>query len=274
MELNYHVNVRGAKMLNNQTRREFMRQPFKTCYLIMVPSAGGVELLKRTLYGRGQAITNATNASPTVITSNSHGLSNGMSVLIGGVGGNTNCNGGPFAVYNIAANTFQIATVATTTTMTAINGNSAYTSGGFWSLSGMENYALKLYSSNTTPAEGDTAGTYTEVSNGSGYTTGGQTIISALAQISANVWAVPATVAAGGTGAWAIALGTGSTNVPESTATALSWSFSGNVTFYGYFVVGALSGTIAWSERVANPPINASNGSTLTLTPRLGLTHS
>lgn len=238
-----------------------------------IPSAGGVELLKRQLYGRGLAITAATNASPTVITSNAHGLSNGASIRIDGATGNTNING-TFIVGSVATNTFQIYPLSGGTGGTAINGNGTFGGTCYWSLWPMEDGALKLYSSNTTPAESDTAGTYTEVSNGSGYTTGGQTITSALAKASANVWAVPATVGSGGTGGWATSLGTGSTNVPESTATQLTWSWTGSVSAYGYFVVGSNTGTIWWAERFANPPKNFANGDTLNLTPRLGLTHS
>lgn len=240
---------------------------------LYLPSAGGLELLKRLLVGRGQAITAATNASPTVITSNAHGLANGDAVFIGGATGNTAINGGPFVVNNVATNTFQIATISGTT-LTLVNGNGTFGGTCYWSLANMENAALKLYSSNTTPAESDTAGTYTEVANGSGYTTGGQTLFSALAQSGQNVWAPPATVGSGGTGSWAQSLGTGSTNVPESTCTALSWSWTGNVTAYGYFVVGATTSTIWWSERFANPPKNFANGDSLSLTPRFGITHT
>src|SRR5262249_5631526 len=130
---------------------------------LYVPSAGGLELLKRQLVGRGQAITAATNASPSVITSNSHGLANGDAVRIGGATGNTNINGGPYVVNNVATNTFQIASISGTT-LTLINGNGTFGGTCYWTLSNMEDAALKLYSSNTTPAESDTAGTYTEVS--------------------------------------------------------------------------------------------------------------
>lgn len=244
--------------------------------LIMVPSAGGVELLKRQLYGRGQAITAATNASPTVITSNSHGLTNGSSVYIGGATGATGINGGPFVVYSVATNTFSIATISGSTLTPVNTPGTPFGGTCYWSLAKMEDADLKLYSSNTTPAEGDTAGTYTEVSNGSGYTTGGQLLSSMLSQSGLNVWAVPATVGGGGTGGWASALGASpfSTNVPESTATVLNWSWSGNVTAYGYFVVGHTSTTIWWAERFSNPPKNFASGDTLALTPRLGLTHT
>src|SRR5262249_26844427 len=40
-----------------------------------------------------KAITGATNASPIVVTSNGHGLTNGETVRISGVGGNTAANG-------------------------------------------------------------------------------------------------------------------------------------------------------------------------------------
>ncbi|MDE2097727.1 MAG: hypothetical protein KGL39_10800 [Patescibacteria group bacterium] len=240
---------------------------------LYLPSAGGLQVLARALYGRGQSITAATNATPTVITSNGHGLSNGMAVRIDGATGNTNING-TFIVGTVATNTFQIYPTSQGTGGTAINGNGTFGGTCYWTLWGVESAALKLFSSNTTPAESDTAGTYTEVSNGSGYTTGGQTLQSELAHAANNVWAVPATVGSGGTGSWAQSLGTGSTNVPESTATALSWSWTGNVTAYGYVVVGSNSGTIWWSERFANPPKNFANGDSLTLTPRFGITHT
>jgi hypothetical protein len=144
----------------------------------------------------------------------------------------------------------------------------------YWSLANMEDCALKLFSSNTTPAEGDVAGTYTEVSNGSGYTTGGFTLNSRPQATGQSGWTLPATVAAGGTGSWALSLGTGSTNVPESTYNQQTWTWTGNVTSYGYYVVGATTGTIWWSERFANPPKNFANGDTLNFTPRFGLTHS
>lgn len=239
---------------------------------LMVPSAGGIELLNRLLYGRSGTITAATNASPTVITSNGHGLSNGCQVTIAGATGNTNING-TFTVNNVTSNTFQIASISGIT-LTLINGNGVFGGTCTWTLSPMENCALKLFSSNTTPAEGDTAGTYTEVSNGSGYTTGGQTLNS-LQQSTA--WAVPATVGAGGTGNWAQTGGgsfSGSTNVPESTYAQLTWNWSGNVTAYGYYVVGLTSMTLWWAERFTSPPRNFVNGDTLTLTPGFGLTHS
>lgn len=74
-----------------------------------------------------KAITAATNASPTVITSNSHGFSQGDIVVIQGVVGMTVING-TFMIDSPATNTFQLKTV--TPEAVAINANSAYVSGG------------------------------------------------------------------------------------------------------------------------------------------------
>ena len=67
-----------------------------------------------------QTISNATNASPIVITANSHGFTNGEQVVVTGVGGNTAANG-TFTIGSVTANTFAL--VGST-------GNGAYTSGG------------------------------------------------------------------------------------------------------------------------------------------------
>lgn len=68
-------------------------------------------------------ITDATNASPIVITSTAHGLSNGNLVGIAGIGGNTAANGYVWQVANVAANTFELL---------GSTGNGAYTTGGTW----------------------------------------------------------------------------------------------------------------------------------------------
>jgi len=73
------------------------------------------------------AITNASNASPIVITSNNHGLTTGARVTIAGVGGNTAANG-TFVVTVIDANTFSL---------NGSTGNAAYTSGGTWNSTGL-----------------------------------------------------------------------------------------------------------------------------------------
>lgn len=77
-------------------------------------------------------ITGATNASPIVITSASHGVSTGQAVTIAGVGGNTNANGNKVATA-INANTFSLQ---------GTTGNSAYTSGGSWKTTGLYKVTL------------------------------------------------------------------------------------------------------------------------------------
>lgn len=68
------------------------------------------------------AVTDATNATPIVITSASHGLSTGTKVTIASVGGNTAANG-TWIIDVVTANTFSLRTSV---------GNGAYTAGGTW----------------------------------------------------------------------------------------------------------------------------------------------
>lgn len=76
-------------------------------------------------------ITGATQADPVVITSASHGYSNGDHVYIEGVGGMTELNGRWFIVANVATNTFEL-TDPYDGGATDIDGTgyTAYTSGG------------------------------------------------------------------------------------------------------------------------------------------------
>lgn len=76
----------------------------------------------------GSAITGATNATPIVVTSTSHGITAGQKqyVLIAGVGGNTAANG-YFEATGIDANTFSLQDPYTGAN---IAGSGAYTSGG------------------------------------------------------------------------------------------------------------------------------------------------
>lgn len=71
----------------------------------------------------GQFITGATNATPIVITSNAHGLSNGDQAEITGVPGNLAANG-TWIVANKTTNTYEL---------TGSVGSGAYTSGGWMS---------------------------------------------------------------------------------------------------------------------------------------------
>ncbi len=77
-------------------------------------------------------VTGATNASPIVITSNTHGLQTGNVVTIKNVVGNTAANG-TFTITRTGANTFSL---------DGSTGNGAYTSGGAWHVTGL--YALSV----------------------------------------------------------------------------------------------------------------------------------
>ena len=69
----------------------------------------------------------ATNASPIVVTSTSHGLPTGTYVKVASVGGNTAANG-TFFVTSTGANTFSL---------DGSTGNGAYTGGGTWKTVGL-----------------------------------------------------------------------------------------------------------------------------------------
>jgi len=73
----------------------------------------------------GAAVTDATNATPIVCTSASHGRSNGQRILQTGIVGNTAANG-VFIVANVTTNTYELQTIAGAN----VAGNGAYTSGG------------------------------------------------------------------------------------------------------------------------------------------------
>lgn len=73
------------------------------------------------------SITNATNASPIVVTSAAHGLTTGTRVTISGVGGNPGANG-TFVVTVVSPDTFSL---------NGSSGGGAYTSGGTWNVTGL-----------------------------------------------------------------------------------------------------------------------------------------
>lgn len=79
-------------------------------------------------------VTDATNASPIVITSNAHGLQTGNVVKVKNVVGNTGANG-TFAITRINANTFSL---------DGSTGNGAYVSGGTWHVSGLYSLSVDL----------------------------------------------------------------------------------------------------------------------------------
>lgn len=103
-----------------------------------------------------------------------------------------------------------------------------------------ETLVLKLFSNNRTPAKTDVAGDYTEVS-GNGY--------AAVTLTPANFVFTPGDP--------------GSAAYPQVT-----FSFSGAAgNVYGYFVVGATSGGLAFANRFSNAPINiANNGDEIRIT--------
>ena len=104
---------------------------------------------------------------------------------------------------------------------------------------------LKLYVSNTTPAESDVAATYSEAS-GFGY-------------VSKPV-AGPS---------WTVTPG----DPTVGTYAQQSWTFTGALgSVYGYFFVQATSGILMWAERFTDGPYAISNnGDQILLTPRLEL---
>ena len=82
---------------------------------------GGGMLWFTTPLPTNRTVTNATNASPIVVTTSSaHGLSNGQRIMIAGVTGNTAANG-TWVIAGVTATTFQL---------TGSTGSGAYVSGG------------------------------------------------------------------------------------------------------------------------------------------------
>jgi hypothetical protein len=104
-----------------------------------------------------------------------------------------------------------------------------------------QNLVLKLYTSNSTPGESDTAGTYTEAA-GNGY--------SAIT-LTGSSWGS----ASGGSIAYA----------------QQTFTFTGALgNVYGYFVVQASSGTLLYAERFSNGPYNIqNNGDQIKITPTI-----
>src|SRR3990170_338461 len=83
----------------------------------------------------GTALTGATNATPIVATSTSHGISNGDLFVITKVLGNTASNG-IFRAASVTTDTFALVDPVTGAN---VAGNGAYTSGGrVWKLSGVD----------------------------------------------------------------------------------------------------------------------------------------
>lgn len=79
-------------------------------------------------------VTGATQATPIVITSASHGLKTGVRVTVTDVGGNTNANT-TTTITRVDDNSFQLDSTV---------GNGAYTSGGSWHVTGLWGFSLSV----------------------------------------------------------------------------------------------------------------------------------
>lgn len=107
----------------------------------------------------------------------------------------------------------------------------------------VENLVLKLYKNNVTPGETDTAGTYTEA-DFTGYS------------------AVTLTGAS-----WTVTPGA------PSQASYAQQSFVSSAgqtpqTIYGYYVVGASSGTLYWAERFSSSQVIQADNDAIRITPK------
>lgn len=118
-----------------------------------------------------------------------------------------------------------------------------------------EDLLLKLFTNNVTPAETDTAATYTELTAAAqaGY------VAKTLAKAS---WTVTANAGVTTAGAARADFAQQTFTLTGSTAVAV----------YGYFVVGATSGILMWSEVFSGGPFNIpTGGGTINVTPRFEL---
>ena len=109
---------------------------------------------------------------------------------------------------------------------------------------GGQNLTLKLFTSNTTPADTDTQATYTEA-------TGGGYVVKTLTS-----------------GSWTVTVG----NDPSDAVYAQqTWTFTGALTgsasIYGYYVVNA-DNILIWAERLGATFTPTSNGDQLLITPK------
>lgn len=107
-----------------------------------------------------------------------------------------------------------------------------------------EALTLKLYSNNYDCINSSVAGSFTEVSGG-GYAA------KSLARAS-----------------WSSSVAGSPTSTTYSAAQV--FSFTGTVTVVGYFIVGSVSGTLYWAERLyATTGQSFNNGDTLSVTPKI-----
>jgi hypothetical protein len=106
-----------------------------------------------------------------------------------------------------------------------------------------EGLTLRLYTSNTTPAESDTAGTYTEAS-GNGY---------AAIALTGSSWTV-----------------TGGAPTPASYAQQ-TFTFTGALgNVYGYYLTRTTTADLVYAERFSDGPYNVvNNGDQIKVTPQI-----
>jgi hypothetical protein len=117
-------------------------------------------------------------------------------------------------------------------TLLVPNGSEVIMMENFLNKAAPQDLRVKLYSSDTTPAETDTAATYTETSGG-GYS---------------DVALVAAT--------WTVTGG----NPTTATYPEITISFTGAAgNVYGYYVVQETSGDLMWAERFTSAPLNIQN---------------
>lgn len=108
-----------------------------------------------------------------------------------------------------------------------------------------ENLVLRLFKSNTTPAETDTAGTYTEA-DFTGY--------SAIT-LTGSSWTVS---------------GTSPTTASYAQQTFTSSADQSSQNIYGYYITRATTGDLVWAERFpAGPYPIANNGDNIKVTPQI-----
>lgn len=109
------------------------------------PVAGNGNYIGGASWRRSYAITAATNASPSLISSPSHGLTTGEWVSITGAQGNTNING-IWVVQVLDPDTFVLKDPVTGTT---VAGNAAYTGGARWSRANPMQWTVEVVDANT-----------------------------------------------------------------------------------------------------------------------------
>jgi len=108
-----------------------------------------------------------------------------------------------------------------------------------------QNLVLRLFKSNTTPAETDTEATYTEA-DFTGYSS---------ATLTGSSWSTS---------------GTAPTQAAYAQQSFTSSAGSQNQDVYGYYVTQVTSGKLMWAERFSNAPFNiANNGDVIKVTPQI-----